>query len=233
MVGPICKSASFTSSFAFIDKYILQTRDIWFSVVGFENARRIPEDETKIALFTLEDWSPELPIAPHHRDILPEITPLHKQFFTEVCQLGLLGMRIFPAFTVRAEPQVPADERLAAKFLKLLGPSRPVPTLVEAHSFLDSVIRWRVSFPEDLLLDRICHWDENNSWVLFLWSMGYRLECSFYRTFRQRTMGVHGESAAWANERLRRCIFELDTVLKRAIVHDVARYCPPSLYDIS
>lgn len=62
--------------------------------------------------------------------------------------------------------------------------------------------------------------------------MGYRLECSFYRTFRQRTMGIYEESAVWANERLRRCIFELDTVLKRAIVNDVARYCPPSLYYI-
>lgn len=97
MVGPICKVAPFTSSFAITDKYISQTRDIWFSMVGFENARRIPVDGTEIALLRLEDWSPEPAIAPHHRDILPEITPLQQRFFTEVCQLGLLGMRIFPA----------------------------------------------------------------------------------------------------------------------------------------
>ncbi|KAL2785969.1 fungal-specific transcription factor domain-containing protein [Aspergillus keveii] len=187
--------------------WVIYSRDVWFSVVGFENARRIHDDGTEMVLLKPEDWAEELLIPPHYKDIIPDITPLQQHFFTEICRLNLLG----------------------SHFLSLLGPNRPTPTLPEAHAFTSSITTWRTSFPEDLLLDRVYHWDDSNARVLFLWSMGFRLECSFYRTLRQRTKGIDEESAAWANERLRRCIFELDTVLKRAVVNDVALFCPPSL----
>ncbi|PYH81921.1 hypothetical protein BO82DRAFT_432278 [Aspergillus uvarum CBS 121591] len=190
--------------------WVLYSRDIWFSVVGFANGRLIDDHGIQWRLPGAEDWACEQALSSQHKDVIPQITPLHQHFLTENCRLALLG----------------------ARFLNLLGPNRPTPAIAEAQAFIHALTAWRTSFPEDLLLDRVTHWDETSAWVLFLGSMGYRLECSFYRTLRQRARTLVNKSlelATWASDRLRRCIFELDTVLKRAIVNDVARFCPPSL----
>jgi hypothetical protein len=65
---------------------------VWFSVVGFENARRIHDDGTEMVLLKPEDWAEELLIPPHYKDIIPDITPLQQHFFTEICRLNLLGI---------------------------------------------------------------------------------------------------------------------------------------------
>ncbi|KAF9892986.1 hypothetical protein FE257_012397 [Aspergillus nanangensis] len=185
--------------------WVLYSRDVWFCTVGFENARRMQGREFEIPLPDVQDWGCELQVSPRHKDLMPEINSTQRHFLRANCQLAIFG----------------------ARFLSLLQPNR-LPLMTAVHELTRDLAAWRSSLPEDLVPDRVGHWTSANAWVLFLWAMGLRLECWFYRAVRQRLKGVEDTDASWAHDRLRRCIFELDTVLERAIVNQVARYCPPS-----
>jgi hypothetical protein len=59
--------------------------------------------------------------------------------------------------------------------------------------------------------------------------MSYRLECVLCRTLRQRVRGSDPDMVLWANQELLNSMFELETLLRRAMIYDVIQYCPPSL----
>lgn len=58
-----------------------------------------------------EDWSPELVVAPHYKDIIPDITPLQQHFFTEICRLNLLGTYIPDLLDLILRRQLFADSQ--------------------------------------------------------------------------------------------------------------------------
>ena len=67
-------------------------------------------------------------------------------------------------------------------------------------------------------------------WVVIIQAMSYRLECMFHRTLREQLQKSADQDAIrWCNEQLHKSIFELDTLLNRAIVHDLVQFAPSSL----
>ncbi len=119
--------------------------------------------------------------------------------------------------------------RKGAKFLQLFRPTGPPASISTAYELAEAISRWRGSIPEELLIDRVTTWTSGNVWIIVLLAMSYRLECVFYRLVRERAKGVDADALAWSKQRLLASIFELDTLMKRAIVHDLVHLCPPSL----
>lgn len=117
---------------------------------------------------------------------------------------------------------------LGMRFLDIFRVGAPPPSMNTAREFVETLSTWRGSLPDDLLLNRVVQWTSANVWILFLWAMSYRLEGSFYRMLRQQKR-TSNDVNVWAARQFPCCIFELDTLLRRAVVHEVAQYCPPSL----
>ncbi|KAF9895313.1 hypothetical protein FE257_000217 [Aspergillus nanangensis] len=186
--------------------WVLFARDVWFCLAGFENTRWIHEDQPYVDTLCDDDWANESSIV-NHTDLIPEATSVHRHFLQENCQLAIFG----------------------ARHLRMFPCNQPPPSLKDSMEFTESLTTWRKSLPEDILIERTGQWNSGNAWVLFLWAMSFRLECSFYRMLRQRTQGSDPEACAWANGQFLICTFEFDTAVKRAIVHEVAQYLPPAL----
>lgn len=119
---------------------------------------------------------------------------------------------------------------LGAQYLRLARTSAAQIPLPAAHTFADSMSTWRHDLPNDLLVDRVKHWNSKNVWVIILQAMSYRLECIFYRTLREHLRKLGDEdSLRWCNQQLFNSIFELDILMNRAVVHDLVQYAPSSL----
>lgn len=67
-------------------------------------------------------------------------------------------------------------------------------------------------------------------WILLLLAMSYRMECIFYRTLRKRYRDINLTRCEWATQRLWSSMFELGTVIGRAMAHDIVDILPLSLY---
>lgn len=154
--------------------------------------------------------------------ILGPQTTLHKQFFVENIKLARLGMALVFLSSNRLNKMV------GVRFLELCE-GKPVSPGI-ARDLADTLVDWRESLPEELLITRIAEWTTGNVWIIFLLAMGFRLECLVYRTVRHHMKGLDFEAVRWSSQRLMAGMFELDTLLRRAMVHDVIKYCPPSLY---
>jgi hypothetical protein len=109
----------------------------------------------------------------------------------------------------------------------------PAINFAEARIVAEAIEAWRQALPVDLTITSVSHWSSANSWIIFLLAMGYRLECVLFRTMRQQADGRDDQVLEWSTSRLLATMFELDTLLGRAMVHDVIQYCPPSLYAVT
>ena len=122
----------------------------------------------------------------------------------------------------------------AAKFLTLTRCSHSSLTLSNVHAFADEITTWRRMLPEELLSERVQSWSSANVWIIILLSLGYRLDCVFYRTARDHfSQSGDRDTVAWCKQQLARCVFELDTLINRAIVHNLVRLAPASMYGLS
>jgi hypothetical protein len=117
-----------------------------------------------------------------------------------------------------------------AEFLKLARNPKTSLSRSVAEAYAEEFCSWRTKMPEELFPDRTRSWSSQNVWILFLASMSYRLECLFYRTARQHFSQSNDlASVAWCKQQLVGCVFELDILVSRAIVHNLVKYMPASL----
>jgi hypothetical protein len=117
--------------------------------------------------------------------------------------------------------------------LRLSRNSKCLASQEATREFANSILDWRCSLPEDLLPSRVTVWSSDNVWILILLAMSYRLECVFYRTVREHSRGSDDQEAVtWYKQQLLSSIFELDTLLNRAVVHELVQFAPSSLYVI-
>jgi hypothetical protein len=116
------------------------------------------------------------------------------------------------------------------KFLRFArDPGSPI-TRTSAHEYAEEFASWRKSLPDEFSITRISTWSSDNVWIVFLLAMSYRLECLFYRIAREHfKLNYDGETLNWCQQQLIESVFELDTLINRAIVHDVVKYMPASL----
>lgn len=187
--------------------WLLYSRDVLFSLTGFGNMRAINESESDTSPLTDADWGEEY-ISAEAGAMIPSVTALQRHFFIQNCKLALLG----------------------AKFLRH---SRTISyrwTSSSVMTYADEIATWRRRLPEDLSQSRVQFWSRDNVWIIVLLALSYRLECVFYRHARE-VMHQEGDEStvSWCRQQLWGCVFELDTLMNRAVMHDLIRYCPSSL----
>jgi hypothetical protein len=101
----------------------------------------------------------------------------------------------------------------------------------DALGYVQEFSAWRNGLPEEFSTNRVSSWTSDNVWILFLLAFSYRLECLFYRTAREHFRKSNdAEGVTWCKKQLTGCVFELDTLIGRAIEHDLVKYAPASLY---
>lgn len=187
--------------------WLLYSRDVLFSLSGFGNMRAINDDESDTLPLSDGDWGEEY-ISVEAATMLPPVTALQKHFFVQNCKLALLG----------------------AKFLRH---SRTIScrwTSSSIVTYAEEITTWRRQLPEDLSPARVQSWSRDNVWIIVLLALSYRLECVFYRHARE-VMQQEGDKStvSWCRQQLWGCVFELDTLMNRAVMHDLIQYCPSSL----
>lgn len=161
------------------------------------------------------------------QDVLGPTTILHKHFFVENCKLSTFGRYFHRAIPHSVHILLIRFE--GAKFLRLFKSSGIHSSLSTVYELAEAISSWRSSLPEDLLIDRVTRWSSANVWIIVLLALSYRLECLLYRWVREQTRGLDEDAFAWSKQQLLSSIFELDTLMKRAIVHGLIKLCPPSL----
>lgn len=115
--------------------------------------------------------------------------------------------------------------------MKLSRNSKCLASLPTTRDFANAILEWRSSLPNDLLPSRVSTWSSENVRILILLAMSYRLERVFYRTVREQSRGSDDqEPVKWYKQQLLSSIFELDTLLNRAVVHDLVQFAISSLY---
>lgn len=93
----------------------------------------------------------------------------------------------------------------------------------------DAISLWRASLPVELRADGVTHWDESNVWITVILTFSFRLECLFYRTLHRRVDIANSADVTWIKQRLTGAMFDLSTVLRRAMAHEVLQLAPPSM----
>lgn len=118
---------------------------------------------------------------------------------------------------------------IGASFVQLYRSTESLKLVNEGLQVGESLARWRSNLPGELSLENTIHWHASNVWSLFIRALGFRLECVIYRSIRQRARKLDPIKSDLAHAKLLGSMFELDSIFRRGMVHDVLKYCPPSL----
>ncbi|KAH7125996.1 fungal-specific transcription factor domain-containing protein [Dactylonectria macrodidyma] len=186
--------------------WLLFQRDVMFSLAGFENVRHINDDETNTRFLCEDDWV-ELEVHDAVRTALPVTSKIQVQFMIENCKLAKLG----------------------ARCVWLIRATDGAPSIDEARKLSEDITLWRRELPSELRMENTWELDEHNIWIIVILTFSYRLECLFYRKLRQRANGTGSDGLVWVNQRLVGAIFELSTLVRRAMAHNILTAGPPAM----
>ncbi|EME82837.1 uncharacterized protein MYCFIDRAFT_80434 [Pseudocercospora fijiensis CIRAD86] len=187
--------------------WVLVQRDVLFSVSGLLNARCIDDSESDVAPLTNLDW-PEDSSDYMDTELMSPLPITAKQFLIHNGELAQLGARV-------------------VRFTR----SRNHPISVDtAREFDAALIAFRQGLPPEFHVSSIATSSTQNLWVVLLGALSQRLECVFFRIALEHFQSIGDQdNARWCKQRLFSCIFELDAVIKRAVVYDLVKFAPSSL----
>lgn len=100
----------------------------------------------------------------------------------------------------------------------------------QIHEVGEAIASWRRNLPPELRMEDVSDWDGSNVWIIVILTFSFRLECLFYRTLRRRAKGLSPSDITRVNQRLQGAMFELSTLLRRAMTYDVLQAGLPSMY---
>lgn len=179
-------------------------RDVLLVTTGLVNERRVPDDCDTVELCEA-DWDEDPSIVPDDlRSCLPHVNSTQKQFLIHLSHLAVLG-------------------RQAHKFALSRNPLQIDHHQVE--TVLGLLRTWRQQLPGELTITSTTSWDSQGIWTLILAAWGSRLECHIHRMMWRSRMRT-GDQACPISSGLRDSIFNLDAVIKRAVLHGLCKYMP-------
>ncbi|CAH0050937.1 unnamed protein product [Clonostachys solani] len=186
--------------------WLLYQRDIMFMLAGFENTRHINDEEVDSRPVCPEDWLETAPTAVSP-PLLPAIPEVQIQFFIENCKLAKLG----------------------AECLRLSLTTDVAPSMSRVREIGQAIVDWRVSLPAGLRAEGSLYGNQTDIWQSVILIFGFRLECLFYRTVRRFSSSFSSSDREWVSQRLLGAMFDLSTVLRRAMALDILSAGPPAL----
>ncbi|KIV92256.1 hypothetical protein PV10_06713 [Exophiala mesophila] len=189
--------------------WVLYNRDVILAVTGLNNVRKLHDDDCDVSPLTVDDlgedtWDNEGDMG--GSEALPPISELQKQYIIENCKLSILGSQFVNAF--RKPGKAPSASFIA--------------------EFAGSLVEWRRALPTELRIESVQEWSSSNVWIIILLATSYHLEAIFCRA--QHELHRHKDQAMMerAIKRQQSAMYELGTIIQRASLHDVIRFCPLS-----
>jgi len=200
--------------------WIIYYRDALLVSNGLNNVRRIHDSDFDTAALDISDWEEET-IPDRFAHVLPSITTLQKVFLIESCKLSRIGGS-------SSRPEKHADICPGAQYVEISRDTEPAASDEAWLQLEETLLRWRKDLPTEMHIERVHEWSVSNIWPLVLLARSYLLECIMYRMIRNNHRAASGVSTpiARAIRRLPTAIFELDTIVDRIMLHDLARFCP-------
>lgn len=171
---------------------------------GLENGRRVSDDCDVVEL-TVEDWDEGTANVPEDlQTSLPAVNTTQKQFFIHLSRLALIGREAHLVILSRQLSKIDHSQ---------------------ADDVLSSMKSWRQALPFQLTSESVSSWTSEGIWVLVLAAWCCRMECHIYRTLWRSFMHSGMESLP-ASRGLQDSIFNLDAIIKRAVLHGLCRFMP-------
>ncbi|EXJ66163.1 uncharacterized protein A1O5_10779 [Cladophialophora psammophila CBS 110553] len=177
--------------------WVIYNRDALLVSSGLDNARRIHDSDFDTSELELSDW-PEENITEDVADVLRPISRLQKLFLIESCAHYVQTSRFSETALTKGWPELEG-----------------------------SLATWRMQLPAEMRTEGVYDWCQTNIWPLVLMARCYLLECIVYRVLRD-SFRASGDAplADRSARRLQTAMFELDSILDRIMLHNLARYCP-------
>ncbi|KAL7904708.1 hypothetical protein GGI35DRAFT_192606 [Trichoderma velutinum] len=186
--------------------WALYIRDITLLLSGAQNMHMIhAEDNEVLTLPTPESLGNDIPACYAH--LIPPLTQQQRDYFIEYCRLA----------------------RIATRCLSILK-SHPRETLDLIQSELHL---WRSSLPESLTAShRPSQIRSDSIWHMVLMTSSYRYESMLCRILRKEAEGRDLELQRKSAQAVRTAIYELDTIIGRAMAYDMLSMLPMSCVSI-
>jgi hypothetical protein len=102
------------------------------------------------------------------------------------------------------------------------------PAEVAMQQLKEAFLQWREGLPKELRIDTV-QWSNDCGMILVMMGWCYRMECIFYRSLLQYYDSSGKGSRDWALQQMHGAMFELDTIIRRATIHQVGPLLPMSL----
>lgn len=206
--------------------WVLYNRDVILAVTGLNNVRKLHDDDCDVSPLTMDDmgedaWDDEGDVT--GTETVPVISDLQKQYMIENCKLSLLGQ--LATFSLRAT----FDFVLGSQFVNEFRKPGRTPTASFIREFTSSLAEWRRDLPTELRIESVQDWSSSNVWIIILLATSYHLEAIFCRAQHELHRHKDQEMMDRAVKRQQSAMYELGTIIQRASLHDVIRYCPLSL----
>ncbi|PIA94147.1 Cutinase transcription factor 1 beta [Cercospora beticola] len=172
-----------------------------------QNLQRIHDSDFDTAPLDVADFEPGDDDGFAHA-ILCKSTNIHKLYLVHACQIAVMTSR----------------------FVSLLSRGVEEFDLQGAQRLESDLLHWRTTLPTELRADIVYEWSAANVWILVLAGISYRFQSLLYRTLaEQYRLLNHDLSALRALLKQEAAMFELGTIIRRIILHDLIQTCPLSL----
>ncbi|PPJ50280.1 hypothetical protein CBER1_04886 [Cercospora berteroae] len=187
--------------------WVLYYRDKSLVISGLQNLQRIHDSDFDTAPLNVADFETEDHDSLSH-PVLSKSTNIHKLYLVHACQIALM----------------------ISRFLSLLSRGVKEFDLEAAQRLEADLLHWRTTLPTELRVDIVYEWSAANVWILVLAGISYRFQSLLYRALTEQ-YGIlnHDLSALRASLKQEAAMFELGTILRRIMLHDLIQTCPLSL----
>jgi hypothetical protein len=167
-----------------------------------------------MTLLSEDDWESDESIPSQFWSILSPISRQQKLFHIEYVKLTLVG-RFHSPFLTQASRGTD-EEYLGEECLSIVK-SRQDFTDSQEVEISTRFSSWRKAIPFVLSIDDHPSAPGQNRLPITLMAASYRFECILYHVLQRKCQKSKDDAYPWCRERLRRSIFQLDTLIGRAI----------------
>ncbi|VUC24102.1 unnamed protein product [Clonostachys rosea] len=174
--------------------WAIYSRDIILHFTGLRNMRMLDRTDYDMTLLSEDDWESDESIPTQHWSILSPISRQQKLFHIEYVKLTLVGEKCLSIVKGRQDSTESQEVEISTRFST-----------------------WRKAIPQVLSIDEHPSVTGQNRLPITLMAASYRFECILYHVLQRKCQKSKNDSNSWNRDWLRRSIFQLDTLIGRAI----------------
>ncbi|CAG9981290.1 unnamed protein product [Clonostachys byssicola] len=194
--------------------WAIYSRDIILHFTGLRNMRMLDRTDYDMTLLSEDDWESDESIPDQFWSILSPITRQQKLFHIEYVKLTLVG-KVY-SFLLTQGSRGTDEDSLGEECLSIVKSHQDFTDCQEVE-ISTRFSSWRKAMPHILSIDEHPSTPGQNRLPITLIAASYRFECILYHVLQRKCHKSKGDAYTWCRDRLRRSIFQLDTLIGRAI----------------